>query len=169
VWLYCFHLCKQAIKQAIDALPQTTKSAPQRLTTMAQRKTVDTNVDNIAGSVDLERGSVAGLLHLQPDELAILLADIANKANIATADFKNSRAQLKSFSKAKWSNLSPNFGLPLNPENLQLERFETARYRLPLSFHKTSFVNAWRWQDVYREKVVQSKEEARVRILDPVC
>jgi len=29
------------------------------------------------------------------------------------------------------------------------------------------FVNAWHWQDAYREKVAQSREEARVRILDP--
>ncbi|KIM89513.1 hypothetical protein PILCRDRAFT_769359 [Piloderma croceum F 1598] len=29
------------------------------------------------------------------------------------------------------------------------------------------FENAWRWQDVYREKVVHSRKEARVRILDP--
>ena len=136
---------------------------------MAKRKTVDTNVDDIAESVNLDHGLIAGLLDLQSDELAIFLADIANTANIATTAFKNTRAQLKSFSEAKWTNLAPDFGLPLNPENLQLEVFETPRYHLPLSLHQTMFVNAWHWQDAYREKVAQSREEARVRILDPVC
>jgi len=28
----------------------------------------------------------------------------------------------------------------------------TPAYRLPVSFHKTSTVNAWQWMDVYGEK-----------------
>ena len=31
------------------------------------------------------------------------------------------------------------------------------------------FENAWRSQDVYREKVDHTTEEAKVRILEPVC
>ena len=69
----------------------------------------------------------------------------------------------------KWSEFAKEFGLPDNASHLGLASFKTPRYRLSPSLHEAMFENAWCWQDVYREMIDQTREEARVRILDPVC
>jgi hypothetical protein len=97
------------------------------------------------------------------------LADLANLANLPTVAFKKARVDLPSFSMVKWTEFSREYGLPLNVSHLQLISFTTKRYRLPPSLHKAMFENAWCWQDVYREKVDQGREEARLRLLEPVC
>ncbi|KAF8239885.1 hypothetical protein L208DRAFT_1560090, partial [Tricholoma matsutake] len=83
-----------------------------------------------------------------------------------TATFKKARIDLPSFSVTKWSDLAPQFGLSLDIEQLDLETFMTPKYYLPPSLHEAMFENAWRWQDIYREKVDQTREEACMRILD---
>jgi hypothetical protein len=106
---------------------------------------------------------------LTSDELAVLLADLANSANLPNATFKKARVDLPSFSAVKWSEFAKEYSLPDNASYLNLKSFKTPRYRLPPSLHQAMFENAWRWQDVYREKVEQEREEARVRLLEPVC
>jgi hypothetical protein len=96
-----------------------------------------------------------------------LLADVA--ANLPTATFKKARVDLPSFSAVKWSDFAKQFDLPSKASQVVLASFNTSRYRLPPSLHKAMLENAWRWQDVYREKVDQEREEARVRLLEPVC
>ncbi|KAF8239902.1 hypothetical protein L208DRAFT_1235683 [Tricholoma matsutake] len=122
-------------------------------------------IDDLADSINMDRGLIDGLLQFDRDELAALFAHIANEAKTPTA-FKKARIDLPSFS-AKWSDLAPQFGLSPDIEQLDLETFTTPKYYLPPSLHEAMFENAWRWQDVYREKVDQTREEARVRILDP--
>ena len=135
----------------------------------SKRSKDDIDIESLVESVPLDKGLVDGLQQLDRDELAAVLAHVANVANISTAAFKKTRIELPSFSVAKWSNFAEQFGLPQNVLKLELEPFTTPRYRLPPSLHEAMFENAWRWQDVYREKVDHTREEARVRILDPVC
>jgi hypothetical protein len=52
---------------------------------MAQQKSVDTKVNGIAESVDLEKGLVAGLLDLQSDSLAVFLADTCDRRYILSS------------------------------------------------------------------------------------
>ncbi|KIL62093.1 hypothetical protein M378DRAFT_129195 [Amanita muscaria Koide BX008] len=74
---------------------------------------------------------------------------------------------LPSFSDAKWSELAPQFGLHNNVALLQLPTFVTPVYLLPPTFHVANFTPAWPTLDVYRDIDQQTREEARVRILDP--
>jgi len=69
----------------------------------------------------------------------------------------------------KWSKFAKEYSLPEDASKFNLESFKTPRYRLPPLLHQAMFVNAWNWQDVYREKIDQEREEARVRLLEPVC
>jgi len=143
------------------------------LETMPKRNNNDIiNVDNLIQSINLDRGLLHGLSQLNHDELAILLADIANRTHIPTTTFKNARIRLPSFAALKWSNLADHFqlGASWDASLLALRRFESPRYRLPPSFHEAIFENAWRWQDIYCEKVGDMGEgSARMRLLDPVC
>jgi hypothetical protein len=132
---------------------------------MAKCSHEDIDVDEIIASVNLDKGLRAGLLELTADELAALLADFANSANLPTAALKKARVDLPSFSVVKWSEFAKEFGLPDNASHLGLASFKTPRYRLSPSLHEAMFENSWRLQDVYREKVDQ---EARVKLLEPV-
>lgn len=135
----------------------------------AKRKAEDVDVNDIIESVNLENGWLDGLMSLDRDDLATVLADIANKAKVSTIAFKKARTDLPSFSVVKWSHFSAKIGLPDDPDKLPTEIFKTAVYRLPPSLHAAIFEYSWRWLDVYQEKVDQKRREARVRILDPVC
>jgi len=136
---------------------------------MTKRGREDVDVDQLIDSINLDKGLRAGVLELTADELAAVLADFANLANLPTAAIKKARVDLPSSSTVKWTEFAREYGLPLNASHLQLGSFTTPRYRLPPSLHEDMFENAWRWQDVYREKVDQGREEARVRLLEPVC
>jgi len=125
------------------------------------------NVDQLIASIPMDKGLRAGMSELDADELAAVLADFANSANLRTAAFKKARVGLPSFSTVQWANFAHDIGLPLNASQLELEPFQTPRYPLPLSLHEAMFENGWRWHDVYREKVDQSREEARVRLMEP--
>jgi hypothetical protein len=134
-----------------------------------KRNQDDIDIESFIEAVPLDNGLIDGLQQLHRDELAAVLAYVANVANISTAAFKKSRIGLPSFSEAKWSDFAKQFGLPQDVLKLKLEPFTTPRYRLPPSLHEAMFENAWRWQDIYREKVDHTMEEAKVRILDTVC
>ena len=136
---------------------------------MPKRTNDNVNINDLADSFNMDGGLIDGLLQFDRDELVALFAHIANEAKIPTATFKKARIDLPSFSVARWCDLAPQFGLSPDVEQLYLETFTTPKYYLPPSLHVAMFENAWRWQDVYREKVDQTGEEARVRILDPVC
>jgi hypothetical protein len=125
--------------------------------------------EDLAGSINMDRGLIAGLLEFDRDELTTLLAHIANEAKIPTAAFKKVRIELPSFSVDKWSEFASQFGLSPKIEFVKLETFTIPKYYLPPSLHEAMFKNAWRWQDVYREKVDQTREGVGMRILDPVC
>ena len=141
-----------------------------KFTSMTNKRSKDDiDIESLVESVPLDKGLIDGLQQLDRDELVAVLAHVANVASISTAAFKKTRIELPSFSVAKWSDFAKQFGLPQNVWNLKLEPFTTPRYRLPPSFHEAIFQNAWRWQDVYREKVDHTRGDARVRILDPVC
>ncbi|KAM6503869.1 hypothetical protein JOM56_000812 [Amanita muscaria] len=131
---------------------------------MTKRCHEDIDVDELIDSINLDKGLRAAFLELTADELAILLADFANLANLPTSAIKKARVDLPT---VKWAKFAREYGLPLNASHLNLAPFTTPRYRLPPSLHETMFENAWRWQDVYREKVDQGREEARVRLLEP--
>ena len=136
---------------------------------MAKHSHHDIDVDEIIDSMNMTKGLRSAVLQLTPDKLAALLADLANSANLSTAALKQARVDLPLFSTVKWSQFAASLKLPRTPSQLRLVSFQTPRYRLPPSLHQAMFENAWRWQDVYREKVDQEREEAKVRLLEPVC
>jgi hypothetical protein len=125
-------------------------------------------VEDMTSSVDLEEGWLDKLLELPGDELANLLGDIANHGKIKTAVIRKARISLPSFSGAKWSDFTEQFGFPDKLENNQFEQVVTPVYSLPPSVHELMFEAAWRTQDVYLERQEQRREAGRVRIMDPV-
>ena len=133
----------------------------------APKRTDSSDVDSIVESEDNEL--VDRLLQVDRDELTKLLAHISNEASITTTMIKAAKTELSSFSTTKWSKFAKTHGLPENPSDLRLERFSTPRYRLPLSLQASMFENAWRWHDVYGEKIIHTREAPRVKILEPVC
>ncbi|KAF8718635.1 hypothetical protein AX14_011683 [Amanita brunnescens Koide BX004] len=137
-------------------------SSPQSAT---PERTDGSDVDSIVESED--NGLTDRLLQVDRDELTKLLAHISNEASITTAMIKAAKTELSSFSTTKWSKFAKTHGLPENPSDLRLERFSTPRYRLPLSLQASMFENAWRWNDVYGEKIIHTREAPRVKILEP--
>ena len=119
--------------------------------------------------VKLEKGWLGKFLELPPEELAKVLADIANQGNVKTSSIKKARTSLPSFSGVKWIDFAEKIGLRNRLDNNQFERVTTPTYWLPPSIHEMMFEVAWRTQDVYQEHHVQRREAARVRIMDPVC
>ena len=124
-------------------------------------------------SVDLGVGWMQKILELDKDDLAVILGDLANKSKITNSTLKRVRMTLPSFSVAnlKWEDFAERSGLPWDPGflALRLQPFETPYYALPSSFHEAIIENAWRAQDVYREKSMHWGDEALIRLLDPVC
>lgn len=82
-----------------------------------------------------------------------------------------------SVSVANWHNFSNQHGSKFNPpltddylgSMRSLPEDNTPAYDLPLSFHKSSALNAWQWMEVYGEKGEQVKEVGTLRLLEPVC
>jgi hypothetical protein len=77
-----------------------------------KRSKDDDDIEFIIEAVPLDNGLIDGLLQLNRDELAALLAHVANLTNISTPRFKKARIELPSFSVAKWSGFATQFGLP---------------------------------------------------------
>ena len=125
-----------------------------------------TDADSLIKSTNIDLDKC---LELDKEDLTVILAHIANQAGITMTLFKKARVELPSFSTVKWAKFAEQLGLPQNVEALELEPFVTPRYRLPRSLQEVMFENAWRSQDVYREKVDHTREEAKARILEPVC
>ena len=125
-----------------------------------------TDADSLIKSTNIDLDKC---LKLDKEDLTTILAHIANQAGITMTLFKKARVELPSFSTVKWAKFAEQLGLPQNVEARELEPFVTPRYRLPRSLQEVMFENAWRSQDVYREKVDHTREEAKVRILEPVC
>ncbi|KAI0286179.1 hypothetical protein BC826DRAFT_918404 [Russula brevipes] len=135
---------------------------------MPKRPADDANVETAFQAADINDDYwMKKLLEVDKDQLTLILSLIANKGNIDNRSIKKSRIELPSFSTAKWIDFARRADLPEDPSYLQLEHFDTPVYQLPPSFHKAIFENSWRAQDVYQELVVQTREESRVRILDP--
>lgn len=126
------------------------------------------DVDDIIQSVPLDDGWYQTLLSIDRAELAVLLGDLANRATISSADIRQARIGLPSFFTAKWAALGPTLGLNKNINNLSLDKFKPPLYCLPPSFYKTVCEMAWRTQDVYQEKLVQTRDTTRLRMLDSV-
>ena len=133
---------------------------------MPKRSHGTINVDDLAKSINMDRGLIDGLLQFDHDELSTLIAHVANEAKITGATLKKARTDLPSFSATKWSDFAAQSGLSQNIEHVELETFTTTKHHLPPSLHEAMFEDVWRWQDVYREKVDQTRG---LRILDPVC
>ncbi|KIM49600.1 hypothetical protein M413DRAFT_112482 [Hebeloma cylindrosporum] len=127
----------------------------------------DINVDDLLRTLDFRKGVRDAFLGLNDEELALVLADIANHAGLSNAAFKKARSELPSFSDTRWTEYAQEFGLPEQVEDLSLEGFKTPTYWLPPSLHRSMFENVWCWQDVYREKVDQAREATSVRLLEP--
>lgn len=82
-----------------------------------------------------------------------------------------------SFSTTGWDKFSSQHGSTFEPpltDNYSLTmsilpKDDTSAYELPLSFHTSCALNAWRWMEVYGEKGDQVQEEGTLRLLEPVC
>ena len=92
---------------------------------------IDIDVDEILSSINLDKGLRYAVWDLTQEELAALLADLANDANLRNVAFKKARLDLPSFSTVQWSEYAAQYGLPENPSVLKLESFTTPRYLLP--------------------------------------
>ena len=66
----------------------------------------DVDIDSVVESINQDNGLLDGLLQLDRAELAMLLAHVANEANITTTVLKVARTDLPSFSVANWSKFS---------------------------------------------------------------
>jgi hypothetical protein len=108
------------------------------------------------------------VFEVDKEHLILIISLVVNKGNIDIRSIKKARTELPSFSAAKWTDFAARAGLPENPSYFKLDDYETPVHQLPPSFHESVFENSWRTQDVYQEAVDQTREESRVRILDPV-
>jgi hypothetical protein len=136
---------------------------------MPERRADNSNVETAIQAAGINDNDwITKLLEVDKDQLILILSLIANKGNVDNRSIKKARIELPSFSTAKWIDFAVQAGLLEDPNYLQLEHFDTPVYQLPPSFHKAIFENSWRAQDVYQELVEQTREESRVRILDPV-
>lgn len=134
---------------------------------MPKRPADDADVETAIQATGIEDDDwVQKLLEVDKEQLIQIVNLMVNKSNI-NKSIKKARTELPSFT-AKWIEFAARAGLPENPSYLQLEYFGTPVYQLPPSFHKAVFENSWRAQDVYQEPVEQTREESRIRILDPV-
>lgn len=135
---------------------------------MPKRSADDADVETAIQATNIDDDDwMQKLLQVDEDPLILIISQILNKCNIEMKTIKKARIELPSFSLAKWADFAQQAGLPRNPDNLQLEHFSTPVYQLPPSFHKAIFESSWHAQDVYQEVV--TREESRVRTLDPVC
>jgi hypothetical protein len=122
---------------------------------------------------DLTRDLMAALtsnagLH-DTDKMTGLIAQLANLSGVTDRALKKARRKLPSFSGAKWEDLSGKYNLPekrFTSEELPVVHV-TPCY-LPLSMHIELFEAHWRAADVYRDKEQQTREAARVRLLEMV-
>ena len=96
------------------------------------------DVDAIIASMNLYKGLHAFSELTTADELAAVLGHIANSANLPTAAIKEARVALTSFSAAKWSEFSKEFGLPTKASKTSLGYFITPRFCLPPSIRLCS-------------------------------
>ena len=136
---------------------------------MPKRPLDDADVETAIQAVNIDDDDwMQKLLEVDKDPLVLIISQILNERNIQMQTIKKARIELPSFSSAKWADFAERAGLPRNPQNLRLEYFSTPVYQLPPSFHKAIFESSWRAQDVYQEVVEQTREESRVRTLDPV-
>jgi len=103
---------------------------------MTKRSCKDINVDQLIGSINLDKGLCAAVLELTPDKLAAVLGDFANLANLPIAAIKKARVDLPPFSTVKWTEFAREYGLLLNASHLQLASLTTPRYHLPPSLHE---------------------------------
>ncbi|EDR13668.1 uncharacterized protein LACBIDRAFT_308899 [Laccaria bicolor S238N-H82] len=138
---------------------------PPRTRANKKRK-LETTPDEVA-SVDLEDGWLDKFTILPPDELARVIAHIANHGRVNTAAIKKARMSLPSFSGVKWVDLAARLGLDEQFEKNEFETFVTPMYLLPPSLHEIMFEAEWLTQHVYQERQAQSREAARIRMMDP--
>jgi hypothetical protein len=135
-----------------------------------KRKVTEVAIATCIQDVDLPNGWMQKLLELGPD-LVYVVASLASDGQITASQIKKARMSLPSSPgpHAKWSELAPNFDLPVDLTMARFDSFSIAPVLLPPSFHKTTVELAWRIQDVYQERLSQEREEARIRIFDAVC
>ncbi|KAF8914293.1 hypothetical protein CPB84DRAFT_1841022 [Gymnopilus junonius] len=125
--------------------------------------------DNEPGILGSVSQIVDTLVDIEPDDLAKLLAHIANRAHLPNAAFKKARTDLPSFAATKWGRIAPQLGMQRDTLYLEPNYFEvwtTPSYHLPPSFQMSSFEKAWRWEDVHRERTETWGQEMRIKFLD---
>lgn len=122
-------------------------------------------------SVNLDEGWFQEVLDSEPEDLALILSDLANLMRIPTSILRNTRMGLPSFLNEKWTEFAALAGPPLSSlqisDNL-LPQCKTKVYHLPPSFHEPISKVMWRAQDAYRETWEQEMEVTRLRILATV-
>ena len=93
-----------------------------------KRQRVVTPSEEVTVTVNLEEGWLGKFLELPTDELAKLLADIANHGKVKTATIEKARTSLPSFSGVKWIDFAERFGLCDRLENNQFKKVITPIY-----------------------------------------
>jgi hypothetical protein len=104
---------------------------------------------------------------------ARFVGQLAGLLGVPDREIENARAPSPdSVSGIEWHDVGGRYNLPRRfPHGAAFAALEAhaglACY-LPLSFHKHVFEAAWKAADVYGDPQFQSKEAARLRMLDPV-
>ena len=93
---------------------------------------------------------------------------VAYLGGLTIPDLQAYSQTVPSFSKARWENIAPQFGLAADKGMTQLELFTVPRASLPPSFHREVMKNSALWLDVYQETESHNQEAARVRLMDAV-
>lgn len=93
-----------------------------------------------------------------------ILVYLAHEAGVTDRQFIESRRKVPYFSKARWEEVAPKLGLQTNLDapGLELARYSPPACYLPASFHEELFQAGWRMMDVYKERVDQDREAAKV-------
>lgn len=88
----------------------------------------------------------------------------SSTSRVTDRQFIESRRKVPYFSKARWEEVAPKLGLQTNLDapGLELARYSPPACYLPASFHEELFQAGWRMMDVYKERVDQDREAAKV-------
>lgn len=106
---------------------------------------------------------------LDADDASTVLAFLGNEAGVNELKLKRKRiALLPSFSSEKWADIAGELDLPARIKDLHLDHFSPPSCILPSSLQKRMFMGCWDAMEVYQEKLSQTRNAARLKLLEPV-
>jgi hypothetical protein len=102
------------------------------------------------------------------EDVGEVILDMMRHENLTLEDLKVLSQKLPSFARAEWKKVAPSLGLDSGFDKYQFKPLSLPHAYLPPLFHKRVMKDSMQWLDVYRERGIQSREAARVRLMDAV-